>query len=913
MLSTSSPQKHTFIFHGIAALMAGAFAYFVTKTLPYYPTAWQWLIVIAVAGLWFVNPFGGLLFSLAVFALPVAYNSTMLLAVYALSSLVLVATGVLKPYGFLVLAATTVAVAGPQWSWLLLLAPLAAGFADIRSGAALGALTCLWAEVLALLGGRSRVGLLISVPQAAPLISPKDTAVASLLDFSWTRASAHAAPGGTELLSQLFAPFLAHPTLIGQIILWGAASGAVGALLAGLPRRTSTRYIAVIGGTLLLGAGYLALYRFLLQESIRLSTWALSLLIPTALTALISPGLAILPVVLAPSRQQPVKESTAHKEIPKDTWDELEGVDDIKAEVMEALQSQFDPKVRESLRRMGIRPIRGILLFGLPGTGKTKLARVIAHEAKAAFFAISGTEFTSKWYGESEANLRRIFDEAKQNCPAVLFFDELEAFLPNRTELSHADAPKKGIVATFLGYTDGIADLDGVLLIGATNRPDQIDPAALRPGRFDKLIYVSPSGREARRQIFARYLKGKPLAPDVDLDKLAARTERSTGADIQFVCAEAALRAMQRGGGKMEPITMSDLETILSGVKPTVTLDMLREYETLASQYGRRAQKVEPEDVVTRPTFTWDDVVGLDAVKEALREAIERPLKHPGLLREYGIKPSKGVLLFGPPGCGKTFLAKVVASESGAHFLHIKGPELLQQYTGQSEARLREIFTRARENAPCVVFFDEIDALAGARGTANATSTQIITQLLTEMDGIEELKGVIVVAATNRPDTLDPALLRPGRFDRILYVPPPDRPARSALFRKELAARPIAEDVDFERLADLTEGYSAADITAICNAAAADAAREALRTGMRQVITMQRLVEQINKTPRSIPDAQIHQYELLREQWQREGERRRPGIKPFCKSWIWTDENCSVNWNAVCGRPVVPCGTSSTG
>jgi len=799
VLTFSESPKYPPVLRGITALLAAAFAHFVIKTLPYYPAAWQWMIVLAVAGLWFFNPFGGMVFSLVAFALPVAYNSMTLLAAYALAALILIAAGGLNPYSFLVLAATTVAVTSPSEWWLLLLAPLAAGFAGARSGPGLGALACLWAEILALLGGRPWVGI----------------------------------------------------------------------LAIGSPQRALMRSLAVLGGALILLAGYVALYELLLRESVSLRIWALSFSAPVALAALTSPVLIRMPVVLTPSRQQPLKESIAHREIPDDTWDELEGVDDIKEEVMDALRSQFDPKVRESLKRMGIRPTRGILLFGPPGTGKTKLARIIAHEAKAAFFAISGTEFTSKWYGESEANLRRIFEEARQNRPAVLFFDELESFLPKRTDLSHADAPEKGIVATFLGYTDGIVNLDGVLMVGATNHPEMIDPAALRPGRFDKLIYISPPGHEARRQIFARYLKDKPLAPDVDLDKLAVRTERFTGADIQFVCAEAVRRAMQRSRGKLEPITMSDLETAIGGTKPSVTLDMLREYETLASQYGRRSQKVEPEDVISKPTFTWDDVIGLDEVKEALKEAIEWPLRHPELLREYGIKPSKGVLLYGPPGCGKTFLAKVVASESGAHFLHVKGPELLREYTGQSEAHLRRIFTHARENAPCVLFFDEIDAIAGARGTSNATSTQIITQLLTEMDGVDELKGVIVVAATNRPDALDPALLRPGRFDRIVYVPPPDRPARVALFRKELSARPVAEDVDFERLADITEGYSAADITAICNAAAAATAREALRTGARPTITMQRLVEQIERTPRSITDAQISLYESLQAQWRR--------------------------------------------
>jgi len=665
----------------------------------------------------------------------------------------------------------------------------------------------------------------------------------------------------------MFAPFAIQPILIIQVVLWAVASGVTGALLVRSQRFMPARILAVIGGTLVLGIGYIVLFKLLETGNIDLHLFAVSVLLPAAFVVIGSPFLEQTPIALVPSEQTQAGESFVRQELPVDGWGELAGIDDIKDEIMDAINSQFNPKVRDSFRRMSIRPTRGILLFGPPGTGKTKIARVIASQTKAAFFAISGTEFTSKWFGESEANLRRIFEVARQNRPAVLFFDELEAFLPKRSDLSHSDAPERGIVATFLGYTDGIGDLDGVLLVGATNYPDLIDPAALRPGRFDKLIYVSAPGRESRRYIFERYLKDKLVAGDVDLDKVATRTERFTGADIQSVCVESVRRAMQRGDPKVEPITMSDLETAIGGVKPSVTLKMLREYEAMADQYGRRSKKVKMEDVIAKPVLSWSDVAGLDEVKDILRQVIEMPLKHSELLKEYGVKASKGILLFGPPGCGKTFLAKVVASEAKAHFLQVRGPELLQQYIGQSEAQLRDIFTRARENAPCVLFFDEIDALAGARGTSDASGTKILTQFLTEMDGVDELKGVIVVGATNRPDTLDPALLRPGRFDRVLYVPPPDLQARLGLIQNQLASRPIAGDISFEKLANLTEGYSAADITAICNAAAMATANEVLRTGERQLLTMQRILDQIEKTPHSISADQLATYELFREQW----------------------------------------------
>lgn len=483
---------------------------------------------------------------------------------------------------------------------------------------------------------------------------------------------------------------------------------------------------------------------------------------------------------------------------------------------------------------------------------------------------MSGSEFSSKYFGESEANLRRIFDDARQARPSVVFFDELEAFLPKRNEVSRSDAPEKSIVGTFLGLTDGVASLDGILLVGATNYPNQIDEAALRPGRFDKLIYVSPPDRAARRLIFERYLAGRPLAPDVDVDTLAARTDRYTGADIQAVCAEAARKAMRRGGAPKESsITEADLEGAIGGAKPTVTFEMVRQFQAIADQYGRRSEKAVPVHVVARPTLSWDDVAGLDDVKEALRESIELPLQHPDLYKEYGVAPPKGILLFGPPGCGKTFLARVVASAAGAHFLDVKGPELLRSPVGASEAQLRTLFDRARENAPCVLFFDEIDAFASARGGSDHTNTQMLTQLLTEMDGVDELHGVVVVAATNRPAALDPALMRPGRFDRAVYVPPPDAAARDALFRHELAGKPLDTDIDFGELSRLTEGRSGADITGICSAAAIGAAKDSVARNEKQLVGMERLVAQVARTKPSLSAWQLAEFNALRAQFER--------------------------------------------
>jgi len=867
----SGQNRNKLIFSSATALLAAAFTYFATGLFPYYPLDWRWPIVLAVVILWVIKPAIGVAFSLALYLLPIAYNSITLAMIYILGLILIAIAEVwaIGPYGFLVLAGTTMVILKPQLTILTLIAPLLAGFLGTRRGVVLAAASCFWAQMLASLRGQTNIGLLTVSTQTAPLISLIPKPVSSLLDFGWLSAQVDRGNIDTNLFSTLFMPYIERPILLVQVGLWAITAGIISVLLSKpLVHKIPSRYSAVAGGLLVLGVGYMALPKLFGEGVADVSVIVRAILVPAVLVALAAPVLEMAASMLtppAPGHAQ-TKVTTTRKESSADTWNGLAGIDDIRDELVNAIESQFNPKIRQTLQRMSIQPTRGILLFGPPGTGKTRLARVIAHEAKAAFFSVSGTEFTSKWYGESEANLRRIFDEARQNRPSVLFFDELEAFLPKRTEMSRSDAPERGIVATFLAYTDGIGDMDGVLLVGATNHPELIDPAALRPGRFDKLIYVSPPGREARRSILERYLRDKSLAADVDLDKLAARLERFTGADIQAICAEAVKSVMQRGGRKLEPITMSDLETAIGGVKPSVTINMLHEYEAIADQYGRRSEKMKTEDVVAKPILSWDDVAGLDNVKEALREAIEMPLAHPELFKEYGVKPSKGVLLFGPPGCGKTFLAKVVASEAKAHFLHIKGPELLQGAVGQSETQLRNTFNRARENSPCVLFFDEIDALAGARGSSEASGTKILTQFLTEMDGVEELKGVIVVAATNRPDTLDPAMMRPGRLDRILYVPPPDHPARLGLLKKELVGKPLADDIDYEHLAGMTEGYSAADITAICNSAGLATAKEALQTGERQLLSMQRLQEQIQRTSRSLTAAQLATYEALRDQ-----------------------------------------------
>ncbi len=886
------PAKFRLGYRIIVAIIAVVFMYAATNVLTFYPSSWRSLIILIVAGLWVLSPRGGQAFTLLALMLPLMYNIPLLAnagpGVIWLLGLGLISTMIVfNPYAFIIFMISMSAFFSSGLGGFLLIAPIALAFLTPAQGATISGFTCFFSEMMMLIGGRASVGLLAGGIAAKPLVVLHKSPVSSLVNFGWIHDPKNFNAIGAAF-GQIFSPFIERPILIGQIFLWVVATITTSVVLEHpFTKRLPVVVQAILTGVILLWIGQVV-FTSLLANGASLLNIGLSLLLPTTVLLCASPLLERLPSAIDPTltfkRNKP-KSATSldapevaaktdmpstRREIPTDTWEDLAGIDSIRQELIRAVQSQFDEKVRESQSRIGLTPTRGILLFGPPGTGKTKLARVVAHEANAAFFAVSGTEFTSKFFGESEARLRQIFDEARQNRPAVLFFDELEAFLPKRSEMGRSDAPEKGIIATFLAYTDGTAEMEGVLLIGATNYPNLIDPAALRPGRFDKLIYVSPPDKAMRALIFTRYLKDISLAPDVDLDKIAGRCERFTGADIQRVCSEVLQKALERGGGqKPDAVTMSDLENAVSAIKATVTIPMLREYEALADQYGRRSERPDHLDVISKPDLHWEDVAGLDDVKTALREAIEMPLAHPELFAEYGVQPSKGVLMFGPPGCGKTFLAKVVASESKAHFLTVNGPSLLDRYVGGSEAALRDIFIRARENTPCVLFFDEIDAITGARGSIEANSTKILTQFLTEMDGVDELKGVIVVGATNRPDTLDTALLRPGRFDRIVYVPPPDSPARVALIQQTLGKRPLEEGVNFEQIAEATQGYSAADITGICNAAAMQAAREALRSGERQLITTASVLEEVRRTPRSISDSDIELYESLRDRMQR--------------------------------------------
>jgi transitional endoplasmic reticulum ATPase len=476
----------------------------------------------------------------------------------------------------------------------------------------------------------------------------------------------------------------------------------------------------------------------------------------------------------------------------------------------------------EVFERLGIDPPKGVLLFGPPGCGKTLIARAVAHETEAKFFSVNGPEIIHKFYGESEAHLRKIFDEAARQAPSIIFLDELDAIAPKREQVV-GDVEKR-VVAQLLALMDGLAKRQHVIVIGATNIPNALDPALRRPGRFDREISISIPDREGRREILEIHSRGMPLAKDVELERLAAITHGFVGADLEALCREAAMICLR---GILPEIDFASAEI------PYETLGRL---EVHMEHFLLALQEVDPSAIrevfVEVPDVHWDDVGGLAEVKQQLIESVEWPLKHAALFARAGIRPPKGLLLSGPPGCGKTLLAKAVANESQVNFISVKGPALLSKYVGESEKGVREVFKKGRQAAPCIIFFDEIDALVPTRGGGDADShvgERVISQFLTEMDGVEELAGVLVLAATNRPDLLDPALLRPGRFDVQVTIDLPDEDGRKEIFRIGLRGKPLASDVQIDELAVLAEDFNGAEIQAVCQRAALATVRETLK------------------------------------------------------------------------------------
>ena len=479
-------------------------------------------------------------------------------------------------------------------------------------------------------------------------------------------------------------------------------------------------------------------------------------------------------------------------------------------------------KYPEVFERLGIDPPKGVLLYGPPGCGKTLIAKAVVNETDANFYHISGPEIMGKFYGESEGRLREIFEEAERNAPAILFIDEIDAIAPKREDMGGEKQVERRVVAQLLALMDGLESRGQLIVIGATNIPNTLDPALRRPGRFDREITIGIPDRHARRKILEIHTRGMPLADDVDLDKLAEITHGFVGADLEALGREAAMSALRE--------IMPEIEF----EKEYIPYEKLRELEVTSEHFREALKEVEPSalrEVFSEiPSTRWEDVGGLEHIKQTLKETIEWPLKYSEALGYVKLKASKGIMLYGPPGCGKTLLAKAVATELGVNFISIKGPELLSKYIGESEKGIREIFKKARTASPCIVFFDEIDSLVPQRGGGadSHVTERVVSQFLAELDGIEELKGVVVLGATNRLDMIDSALLRAGRFDFLLEVPKPSEECRRAIFNIHTKDKPLDRGVDLKKFAKLTEGLTGADIELICKKASMSAVRENL-------------------------------------------------------------------------------------
>jgi transitional endoplasmic reticulum ATPase len=502
------------------------------------------------------------------------------------------------------------------------------------------------------------------------------------------------------------------------------------------------------------------------------------------------------------------------------SYEDIGGLEDEIQKIREMIELPI--RHPELFKRIGIDPPKGVLLHGPPGTGKTLLARAVAYETEAHFKTISGPEIMSKFYGQSEENLRKVFEEAKENSPSIIFIDELDSIAPKRGEVT--GEVERRVVAQLLSLMDGLEGRGEVIVIGATNRVNDIDPALRRPGRFDREIEIGVPDTDGRYEILLIHTRGMPLHGDVDLQSMAERTHGFVGADVEALAKEAAMLAIR------EILPQIDLEK-------TIPQEILNDLQIEMINFENALSSIEPsalrEVLIIQPTETWDDVGGLEEAKLQLREVIEWPLKYPELYRHLNSKPPNGILLYGPPGTGKTLIAKALAHETEINFISVKGPEFLSKWVGESEKAVRETFRKARSAAPCIIFFDEIDAIAGVRGRSagSQVTEQVVSQLLTEMDGLEGLKDVVLLAATNRSDMLDPALLRSGRFGRHIEIPMPDLESRVKIFKIHLKNKPIAKNIDINKLAQDFEGYTGADIQSVCEEATLLTIRKTIADG----------------------------------------------------------------------------------
>jgi transitional endoplasmic reticulum ATPase len=537
---------------------------------------------------------------------------------------------------------------------------------------------------------------------------------------------------------------------------------------------------------------------------------------------------------------------------PQISYEDIGGLREALTNVREMIELPL--KHPELFDRLGIDPPKGVLLHGPPGTGKTMIAKAVANESGAQFYTINGPEIMSKFYGQSEENLRKTFEEAEKNAPSIIFIDEMDAIAPKRDEVQ--GEVERRVVSQMLTLMDGLKGRGKIIVIGATNRPDSVDPALRRPGRFDREVEIGVPDKQGRLEILQIQTRNMPKAEDVDLEELADMTYGFVGADLMALAREGAMKALRRYLPEIDldqPVPTELLERMM------VTLDDFKGALKVVDPSALR------EFLVEVPNVTWETVGGLSDVKQQLKEAVEWPLEDPESFERMGIKPPRGILLYGPPGTGKTLLAKAVANQSGANFLSVKGPEVLSKWVGESEKAVREIFKKAKQSSPSIVFLDEIDSIAPRRGAYEGShvTESIVNQLLTSIDGLEGMEGVVVIAATNRPDIIDPGLLRAGRFDRLIKVSAPDDGARLQILKVHTERMPLGKDVDLQEIAKLTKGYVGADLESLCREAAIVALREDRKS---RVVNKNHFEEALRTVRSSVTEDVIKYYDRLSEQ-----------------------------------------------
>jgi transitional endoplasmic reticulum ATPase len=540
---------------------------------------------------------------------------------------------------------------------------------------------------------------------------------------------------------------------------------------------------------------------------------------------------------------------------PEVTYEDIGGLKEEVKKIREMVELPL--KHPEVFERLGIEPPKGVLLHGPPGTGKTLLAKAVANESAANFILLNGPEIMSKFYGESEKRIREIFDDAEKNSPSIVFIDEIDAIAPKREDVQ--GEVERRVVSQLLTMMDGLKSRGKVVVIGATNRPNSVDPALRRPGRFDREVGINVPDKQGRLAILKIHTRNMPLTKDVDLDKLASLTHGFVGADINSLAKEAAMVVLRK---ILPKLNLKEEQMIPE--------EVLKDLKITADDFEESLKVVRPsamrEVLVETPNIGWGDIGGLEKVKQELKEAVEWPLKHPDSFTRIGIKPPRGLLIYGLPGTGKTLLAKAVAKESEANFIQVKGPSLLSMWVGESEKGVRKIFERARQVSPCIIFFDEIDALAGKRGAdhGNKVTERVLNQLLAEMDGIEETSDIVVVGATNRPDMLDSAILRPGRFDRILMSDAPDKKSREQILKIHTKNMPLANDINLNVLAEKTDGYSGADLESLVREAAMLALRKDINA---KTVSKKHFDQALQKVKGSITKKDVDAYKKMEEKY----------------------------------------------